>query len=543
MRKYLICILILCLLVPQAALQAQKREYRADLITAAQLKDYLSFVASDLMEGRNTPSRGLDITAHFIATLLSRWDVKPGGENGTYFQTIVLTREGPDVAACQAEINGQKFTYGADFLPAGGSGIASGPLVYVGDGWLIKSKNIDGFGNLDVKGKIIVAHYNRMGTPPRGLRFADLEGLEGKEWANVENQAKEKGATGIIYIASRQSLTRWTQMGERMGSGGLMMERFATERRQADSNERLPAIVISERMARALFDSEPSDANAVYAGFPQGTPVASFAMKPEKQAKFTVKTGTQRVNTQNVIGLIEGSDPVLKKEYVAVSAHYDHVGMSSGEGEGDRIFNGADDDGSGTVAVLAIAEAMSKASIKPKRSVLFIWHAGEEHGLWGSRYYTTYPTVPLDRMAALLNIDMIGRSKQSGDTKEVNANLSEPNEVYVIGSKRLSTELGDLVEKVNDRYLKLKLNYKYDAPNDPERFYFRSDHYMYAQKGVPIAFYFTGVHEDYHQLSDHVEKIDFVKMERVARTIYITLWELAELKQRPKVDGKTEGQN
>lgn len=535
MRKYLIYLCLIWLFVPQAALIAQKREYRADLITAAQLKDYLSFVASDFMEGRDTPSRGLDMTAHFIATLLSRWGVKPGGDNHTYFQTITMVREGADAAACQAEINGRKFTCGTDFLPAGGAGSASGALVYVGDGWLVKSANMDAFGSLDVKNKIVVAHYNRMGTPPRGLRFSDLGGLEGTDWANVENQAKAKGAVGIIYIASRQNVARWEQMRARTG-GFWTMERFAQERVASANSDRLPAIVVSEAMAHALFDGEPSDAAAVYAGFPQGTPLASFALKPEKQAGFTVKIGTQKINTQNVIGLIEGSDPVLKKEYVAVSAHYDHVGMSDGEGEGDRIFNGADDDGSGTVAVLAMAEAMASASRKPKRSVLFIWHAGEEKGLWGSRYYTTFPTVPLDQMVSLLNIDMIGRSRQPGDTQEANKDLSAPDEVYVIGSRRISKDLGDLVQRVNDRSLKLKLNYRYDDPNDPERFYFRSDHYMYAQKGVPIAFYFTGVHEDYHRLSDHVEKIDFVKMEQVARLIYNTLWELAELKQRPKAD-------
>lgn len=538
MRKRFISLLVVCLLVPQAAVVAQKREYRADLITAAQLKDYLGFVASDMMEGRDTPSRGLDITAHFIATLLSRWGVKPGGENGTYFQTISMVREGADAAACHAEINGRRFAYGVDFLPAGGFGSASGALVYVGDGWLVKSAKMDGFGHLDVKGKIVVAHYNRMGTPPRGLRFADLGGLEGTDWANVENQAKAKGATGIIYIASRQSLARWERMQAGTGTG-WMVERYAPQPSNSEPSDRLPAIVVNESMARALFDGEPSGVEAVYASFPQGTPLASFELKPDKRASFTVKIGLQRVNTQNVIGLIEGSDPALKQEYVAVSAHYDHVGMRDGDGEGDRIYNGADDDGSGTVAVLAMAEAMSKASIKPKRSVLFIWHAGEEKGLWGSRYFTDKPTVPLKQMAALLNIDMIGRSKPPGDNNPANANLSEPNEVYVIGSKRLSTELGNLVEKVNARYLQLKLNYKYDAPNDPERFYFRSDHYLYAQKGVPIAFYFTGVHEDYHQVSDHVEKIDFTKMEKVARTIYVTLWELAQLKQRPKVDQKT----
>lgn len=171
-----------------------------------------------------------------------------------------------------------------------------------------------------------------------------------------------------------------------------------------------------------------------------------------------------------------------------------------------------------------------------------MWHAGEEKGLWGSRYFTNYPTVPLDKIVAQLNIDMIGRSKKAGDTNPKNRELTGPNEVYVIGSKMMSSELGELSETVNKSYLNLAFNYQYDDPKDPNRFFFRSDHYNYAVKGIPIIFYFDGVHEDYHQPGDSPDKIDYQKMEKVARTVYMTLWEIADRPMRLKVDKKLPGE-
>jgi Zn-dependent M28 family amino/carboxypeptidase len=248
-----------------------------------------------------------------------------------------------------------------------------------------------------------------------------------------------------------------------------------------------------------------------------------------------VKVKSDQSTTQNVVGVFEGSDPVLKDEYVALGAHYDHVGVGIPV-NGDAIYNGADDDGSGTTALLAMAESLTRARVRPRRSVLFVWHAGEERGLWGSRYFTSYPTLPLAKIVAQINIDMIGRSKKEGDTNAHNQELSGPNEIYVIGSKMMSADLGDLVASVNKQYLNLTYDYRYDDPADPNRFFFRSDHYNYARKGIPIVFFFDGEHEDYHKPGDSVDKIDFQKMEKVARTIYVTLWELANRPARPVVD-------
>jgi hypothetical protein len=242
---------------------------------------------------------------------------------------------------------------------------------------------------------------------------------------------------------------------------------------------------------------------------------------------FDIGRGDNKQKTQNVMAIWEGSDPKLKAQVVAVSGHYDHIGMG-GDGP-DKIFNGADDDGSGTVSVLELAHAFSMGP-HLKRSIMFIWHCGEERGLVGSAYYTDHPIIPLDRFTALFNIDMIGRTRKPDDHSDANKMLTLANEIYVVGSREVSDEFGDWVAKVNTNYLKLNYNYYYDRPEKPEQIYFRSDHYMYGRKGVPIVFYFDGVHEDYHQVGDEWEKIDYDKMERIVRTIYVGLWNTA---QRP----------
>jgi Zn-dependent M28 family amino/carboxypeptidase len=283
------------------------------------------------------------------------------------------------------------------------------------------------------------------------------------------------------------------------------------------------------------LQGEKQDAVSIFNSISAGQVPDSFALNSDKKLSLIVKVKSERATTQNVVAVFEGNDPVLKNEYVALGAHYDHIGTGAPV-NGDSIYNGADDDGSGTTALLAMAEALRKASTRPKRSVLFVWHAGEEKGLWGSRYFTNYPTVPLDKIVTQINIDMIGRSKKEGDTNPRNNALSGPNEIYVIGSKMMSTELGDLVASVNEQYLNITYDFRYDDPGDPNRFFFRSDHYNYARKGIPIVFFFDGEHEDYHRPGDSVDKIDFQKMENVARTIYLTLWEVANRPVRPVVD-------
>ncbi len=315
------------------------------------------------------------------------------------------------------------------------------------------------------------------------------------------------------------------------------VEKFQTQ----TNNAPVPTITMSAKMANALFDGEKFDAATIITRAQSSEPVPAFDLNSTKKVNITIAVKPDHPGTQNIVAVWEGGDAVLKNEYVAVGAHYDHIGICA-PGTADPICNGADDDGSGTTALLGMAEAISHAKARPKRSVLFVWHCGEEKGLWGSRYFTDYPTIPLAQIVTQLNIDMIGRSKKDGDTEPRNKDLSGPNQIYVIGSKMMSTELGELTEAVNKSFLNLQFDYRYDDPNDPNRFFFRSDHYNYARKGIPIVFFFDGVHEDYHRPGDEPQKIDYQKMEKVARTIYLTLWEVANRPARPKVDKQLPAQ-
>jgi Zn-dependent M28 family amino/carboxypeptidase len=554
-RFVLIFVLITSLVSPLPAIYAQSRSGNtaagvapssalatsrklADQITAAQLKDYLYFIASDEMEGRDTPSRGLDTTAKFIATNLSRWGLKPAGDNGTYFQRIALQRLKLDGANTRAEINGQTFNYGEDMLAQAVKGTVSAPLVYVGPGWVVKSKNIDPYQGIDVKDKIVVILG---GGLPKGVSFADLtSGKEGVDWIQPDTYAETHGAKGIISIPNKQTLANWERLRQNaMTRGTVSVEKF----QKPGEGPRIPRVTFSEKAVSALMQGEKETA-ATMLNRDQAESLKSFDFSADKKASLTVATKTEQVFTQNIVAVVEGRDSVLKNEYVALGAHYDHVGtgapgggrIASAKGDtSDIIWNGADDDGSGTTAILSIAETLSK-NPPPKRSVLFVWHCGEEKGLWGSRYFTENPTIPLDKVVTQINIDMIGRSRAAGDTNPLNAKLSGPNEVYVIGSKMMSTQLGELSENTNHAYLNLTLNYQYDDPKDPNRFFYRSDHYNYAKKGVPIIFYFDGEHEDYHRPGDEPQKIDYQKMEKVTRTVFVTMWELANMPTRPRVD-------
>ena len=229
------------------------------------------------------------------------------------------------------------------------------------------------------------------------------------------------------------------------------------------------------------------------------------------------------IKGENVLGYIEGTD--LKDELIIITAHYDHLGIHD-----SLVFNGADDDGSGTVATLEIAEAFmlaKKAGNGPRRSVLIMPVSGEEKGLLGSKYYTDHPIYPLENTVANLNIDMIGRLDDWHKTGDY---------VYLIGADMLSQELHDISEMVNKEYIGLDLDYTFNAEDDPNRYYYRSDHYNFAKNNIPVIFYFNGVHEDYHKITDTVDKIDFKKVETITRLVFLTAWELANRDERIVLD-------
>jgi Zn-dependent M28 family amino/carboxypeptidase len=289
----------------------------------------------------------------------------------------------------------------------------------------------------------------------------------------------------------------------------------------------IPQITGDERLFEAIFAAAPTNFAALKAASDKGDPLPTFSV-PGVKVTLNVNNSYEVVSTQltkNVVGMVEGVDPVLKKTYVMFGAHLDHVGYRTAapapggrgaattpSGEPDLIFNGADDDGSGSTGLLGIAKAFATGP-KPKRSVLFVWHSGEESGLQGSRYMADFPVVPLETIQAQFNIDMIGRNRDDLP--------GEASTVYVIGADRISTELHNTVVDANlGTREPLQLSYEYNDPRDPNSFYTRSDHYSYASKGIPIAFFFTGTHPDYHGAGDTVDKILFPKMQRIAQMVY-----------------------
>jgi len=330
------------------------------------------------------------------------------------------------------------------------------------------------------------------------------------------------------------------------GRGGIEPADFTTVQRL---DQPLPPNVTAQD---DFFEFLFSNAEVKYAELKEKAakqePLPSFTLKGVKLT-FNLDADYQVVRTQftrNVVGVIEGSDPKLKDTYVAFSAHYDHVGYAEGEvvqgvrqgavgpvKEGaveDRIWNGADDDGSGTTTLLGVAKAFASGP-KPKRSLMFLWFAGEERGLWGSRFHADYPTAPIDKIVADLNMDMVGRNRD--DKPE------EANTVYLVGSDRISTELHNITVESNDSLAKpLKLDFEMNDPTDLEQVYYRSDHYSYAAKGIPIVFFTTGLHPDYHHNTDSVEKINFEKMARIGRLVYEAGRRVANLDHAPVRDNR-----
>lgn len=491
---------------------------RAETITPHELRAHLEFIASDELEGRDTPSRGLDIAGLYIVSHLQRWGVKPAGENGTYYQPLHYRVDTIDPAETRLQVGGRVFEYGAGFVARPVPLNADAPLVYVGYGWSNPEKGIDPYAGLEVAGKILVV---QAGYPREVLE--QFENAAQLGWRSPEQNAQDKGALAILRIdpTDMERIERIARAWSvRRGVEGL------------ETMSRVPIIVASQPLLEAIFAGEQHSAAELIQRASHGEPAPSFALSERKRLSVTIRVRTQKEIARSVIGLIEGSDPMLKNEYVSIGAHLDHVGVAA-RGEGtNRIYNGADDNGSGSVALLEIAEAFATGP-RPKRSILLLWYAGEEKGLLGSRLFVQRPTVPLENIIVNINLDMVGRSKQPGDTNPRNRYLSGPNEVYVIGPNVASPDIGKVLNTVNEQYLRMELNPMYDSLQHPEQLFFRSDHYSFVSAGIPGIFFFSGLHEDYHQVTDTVDKIDFEKMARVARTVFGLAWALAEAPERP----------
>jgi hypothetical protein len=527
----------------------------ANSIEPGSLKEWLTYIASDELEGRDTFSEGLGLAAGYISAHLAQWGVKPAGDRGTYLQVVkVLGIRTTSRSSVTVEVNGQSRTFkdGEEITfpkNMGGKQMLTGDQIqFVGYGLKLPDGEVDDYAKIDPTGKVAVW------LGPQGPKTS-ATGLFRLLNSFARNRtALDQGAIAVIAPASAGFAGRGrgnvpgaapaTPAAGAPPSGG---RRGAADDGDFTTVQRYdtkvpPAVGAQDEFFEFLF----SGSDLKYADLKQKAanrePLPPFALKGVKitfnvDADYTV---VRTRYTHNVVGIVEGSDPKLKDTYVLYGAHYDHVGYSQGAyplgggastaGAFDRINNGADDDGSGTVAIMSIARAFALGP-RPKRSLLFVWHAGEEQALFGSRYHADYPVVPLEKMVAQINLDMVGRNRND-DPKQLNT-------ILVVGSDRISTELHNINEEANASLPKpMTLDYELNDPADTESIYTRSDHYSYAAKGIPIIFFFSGLHSDYHQPGDEVSKIIFDKIQHVAQLAYETGRRVATLDHPPVRDNK-----
>lgn len=508
MRYLLVFLVPLSLVLGQTPKIDPNAQTGYSSITPSDLRAHLTFLSSGELEGRETSYRGQKVAAQYIAAVFAKLGLKPLGDSGTYFQHFKVNITRPSkltTLSLTDKMGTTTFVQGKDFL----STIArdttlTGPIVFIG----YQDTPLDKEKEQLLEGKIVLTLMGRRGdarkpkTERRQPYFRLFRGsiatfiiTDESVYDSLGQQAKqlynflEKGSMSLVGDESRtpsfpRSILLSSETGEALlSSTGKPLSDFR-EAAYRDSLHK-PIVIASARVT------------------------------------INLKSETKISQSENVIGMLEGSDPVVKNEYVLFTAHYDHLGV----GADGSIYHGADDDGSGTSAVLEMAEAFVLNPERPRRSVLFMTVAGEEKGLLGSRYYVTHPILPLDKTIADLNIDMIGRVDRHYEE------LNNPNYVYVIGSDKISTELDSLLNVANGESEQLLLDYKYNDDNDPNRFYRRSDHYNFARNGVPIVFFFTGAHADYHRPTDTVDKINFDKYAKIARLVYYTGWKVANFKR------------
>jgi hypothetical protein len=462
------------------------------------------------MEGRETGTEGQRKAASYIESQFKNIGLgAPHALNG-YLQTYPLTRD--TLISRIYKIGKNKFTYGKDYIVTPGTDesneFSGTDFIFVGYG--IEDLNYDDYTGKNVNGKVVVIFS---GEPKNRDTFLISGTNKPSVWGYSTSRkaivARQNGAIAVLLINPLfQELPRALV-------NNSMKSTVSFPREIKSNNEKVPIITISPLVLSHIFGEKKSGRLIALAKARASLKDIKFERK--EKSKLVYKRIKKESSSTNVIGYIEGSD--LKNEYVFLTAHYDHLGK-----KGNEIYYGADDDGSGTASVIEMARAFSKAKAAgfgPRRTVVFMTVSGEEEGLWGSEYYTDHPLFPLDSTTADLNTDMIGRidpGRNYGDSM---------NYVYVIGNDKLSTDLSPITTSTNKKYTNLELDYKFNAPDDPEKIYYRSDHYNFAKKGVPIIFFFDGIHKDYHKPTDTVDKINFDLMEKRARFIFLIAWDMA----------------
>ena len=518
----------LCLPVYGQYQPASKQEVRVPeslgaLITSSGLQEHLAILASDEFEGRETGQPGQQKAAEYIATVFEGYGLPKVVGDSSYFQEIAFTAESWNRIALA--VNGEDYRHLWDYYayPATNAALPQASyeeILFLGYG--IESDRYNDYKDVDVNGKAILIYD---GEPVDASGISQITGTqEGSEWATDWRKklrlARQKGAALVLIIDGnfKQNVAEARRAifntGMQYGEGEKPEEFYANN------------CFITTKVARQILGEGYKKVIRARKNMQKKGKSKTVPLNCQltiQQDKFK-----RQVLGENVLGYIEGTDEKLKDELLIITAHYDHLGR-----RGSAIYNGADDNGSGTSTAMEVAEAFAEAKkqgVGPRRSVLVMLVSGEEKGLLGSQYYAEHPVFPLENTIADINVDMVGRVDEK--------HKDNPEYIYVIGSDRLSTELHQINEQANATYTKLELDYTYNAEDDPNRYYYRSDHYNFAQRGIPAIFFFNGTHPDYHRTSDTIDKIQFDKMAKIGQLVFYTAWELANREERIKVDVK-----
>ncbi len=472
-------------------------------ITAEDMYSRVAFLASDELEGRDTPSRGLETAAAWIADEFERFGLEPGAHD-EWFQRYPYPLEGLDTVETRVEISGgatHALEYGVEFFAQPGSTPRSpAGVVYVAD-----PAELERGPGAGLRDRVVLVPLGATPEAARGgLRFGFQTRAEVSE---AVARARDAGAVSVVFVMDESvspqqvaALARTAGAPSRVMGGRASAEQAAT-------------FFVSHNAALRVFRMAGLDGSELLRRQRVDLPVPLPGITMALAAPLLA---LDQAEPPNVVGILMGSDPVLRDTYVVLSAHVDHIGIGRPDATGDSIYNGADDNASGTAAVMAIARAFASLPEPPARSILFLAVSGEERGLLGSRWFADNPTVPIESLVANINLDMISRNA--------------PDSIVVIGQEYSS--LGPLVQEVAEDYPELGLTVSEDLWPE-QRFFFRSDHFSFAAKEIPALFFFSGVHEDYHRPSDRVERIDADKAARVARLGFLLALEIAERHEPP----------
>ena len=493
-------------------------EVENTVLDEKQLRIHLSILSSDGFEGRETGEIGQRKAASYLEAYYASLGFEPCNE-GSFFQMVPL--ENTQIRGGQLTFGKDTLVLAEDFLVYPGLEITElndQALTFVGFG--IQEKRWNDYKKF--KGEGIVMFLEGEPTATNGSSLITSDGSP-SEWAESLAQkrelAKNLGARAVIIVVEDDDFdVRMSRM-----KNWIFRKSTSLNREKEGAGTDLPTLFVKRTQADIWLSSTKVQSIANYnESLQKGKPLKALML--DSSMEIEINQLRSKYEAENVLAFLEGTD--LKEELVVVTSHYDHVGIIDGE-----VHNGADDDGSGTVTVMELARQFAKLKeegLSPRRSILFMNVVGEEKGLLGSEHYADHPVFPLENTVANLNIDMIGRTDAS--------HPDDPRYVYLIGSDKLSSELHEVSEHCNTTYTNLTLDYTYNAPDDPNRFYYRSDHYNFAKNNIPVIFYFTGVHEDYHKPGDDAEKIMYSKMAEIGKLVFHTVWNLANMADRIEVD-------